>query len=113
MTERDRARAAMLPDRACSTGILTISRQADHQRLTVTVTTQYHGRTIEVVAHPRIARGRFAARLRLPGGQTDTAADRGRDRGGQPWRYRVRYAGSRTLRPATARGRFGFEVEPG
>jgi len=117
MTELDRARAAMLPDRACSTGILTlsgtISRQADHQRLTVAVTTRYHGRAIEVVAHPRIARGRFAARLRLPGGQTDTAADPRRDRGGQPWRYRVHYAGSRTLRPATAKGRFGFEVEPG
>jgi hypothetical protein len=117
MTELDRARAAMLPNRACSTGILTlsgtISRQADHQRLTVAVITVYHGRSIEVVAHPRITRGRFAARLRLPGGQTDTAADRARDRDGQPWRYRVRYAGSGTLRPATARGRFGFEVEPG
>ena len=117
MTELDRARAAMLPDRSCSAGILTlsgtISRRADRQRLTVAVTTRYHGRAIEVVAHPRIARGHFTARLRLPGGQTDTAADRGRDRGGQPWRYRVHYAGSRVLRPATARGRFGFEVEPG
>jgi hypothetical protein len=117
MTELDRARAATLPDRACSTGILTlsgtISRRADHQRLTVAVTTRYHGRVIEVVAHPRIARGHFTARLRLPGGQTDTAADRRRDRGGQPWRFRVHYAGSRTLRPATARERFGFEVEPG
>jgi hypothetical protein len=116
-TELDRARTAMLPDRACSTGLLTlsgtISRRADHQRLTVAVTTVYHGRAIEVVAHPRVSRGHFTARLRLPGGQTDTAADRGRDRGGRPWRYRVHYTGSRALRPATARGRFGFEVEPG
>jgi ABC-2 type transport system ATP-binding protein len=116
-TQLNEGRAAMLPDRACSTGILalsgTISRRADHQRLTVAVTTVYHGRGVEVVAHPRIARGRFTARLRLPGGQTDAFADPRRDRGGQPWRYRVRYAGSRTLRPATARGRFSLEVEPG
>ncbi|HSO98421.1 MAG TPA: alpha/beta fold hydrolase [Solirubrobacteraceae bacterium] len=115
-TELHEARDARLLDRACSTGILilsgTISRRADHQRLTVAVTTVYHGRAIERVSHPRITRGRFTARLRLPGGQTDAFANPRRDRGGQPWRYRVHYAGSRTLLPATASGRFTLEVEP-
>jgi hypothetical protein len=105
-----------VPDRACTRGVVvfrgTISRRADGQRLTISVTTVQHRRTIRVVAHPRIRRGRFTAALRIPGGQTDDFRNPRRDFGGQRWRYRVRYAGSRSLRPASKAGRFRFEVEP-
>jgi ABC-2 type transport system ATP-binding protein len=115
-TELDRARTASLPARACSRGVVvftgTISRRADGQRLTISATTVYRGRAIDIVAHPRIKRGRFTARLRIPGGQTDAARDKRHDRDGHRWHYRVHYAGSRTLRPSNVTGTFLFEVEP-
>jgi ABC-2 type transport system ATP-binding protein len=102
---------------ACNRGVLvlsgTISRRADGQRLTVLATTRRGRRTVVLAAHPRVRRGRFTSSLRLPGGETDASPDRRRDRGGQRWRYSVRYAGNRTLRPVTARGRFSFEVDRG
>jgi hypothetical protein len=89
----------------------TISRRADGQRLTISATTSYHGRLVDVVAHPPIKRGRFTARLRLPGGQTDASGVK--RRAGQRWRYRVGYAGNRSLRPSSRSGGLRFEVEPG
>jgi ABC-2 type transport system ATP-binding protein len=115
--ELNRARTASLPGRACSRGVViftgTISRRADGQRLTISAATVYRGHAIRVVAHPRINRGHFSARLRIPGGQTDAARDKRRDHDGQRWHYRVRYAGSRSLRPSSVTGTFRFEVEPG
>jgi hypothetical protein len=116
-TELNRARTASLPGRACSRGVVvftgTISRRADGQRLTISATTVYGAHAIDVVAHPRIKRGHFTARLRIPGGQTDASRDKRRDRDGQRWHYRVHYAGSRSLRPSSVTGTFRFEVEPG
>jgi ABC-2 type transport system ATP-binding protein len=115
ITELDRARSASLPLSACTRGVVvftgTISRRADGQRLTISATTSYHGRLVDVVAHPPIKRGRFTARLRLPGGQTDASGVK--RRAGQRWRYRVGYAGNRSLRPSSRSGGLRFEVEPG
>ncbi len=43
----------------------------------------YRGRSIHAGAHPKIKRGRFTARLRLPGAQTEPSAVK--RQGGQRW----------------------------
>jgi hypothetical protein len=80
----------------------TIDRHADGQELTVRVTAKLGRRHVLIIAHPRVADGRWQLRHLVPARDRDP---------GDRWTFTIAYAGNKLLLPATIHGGFWLEIE--